>query len=210
MLFGHIQNCRGGAQPEQAKRSEKAMKGPLFYETLSSAFDTVSIVWREAEVGPRVYRIFLSNEQAPSENLVQVTFAGASRRSHPAIAALGERIQGFLGGQMIEFDLRSVAIETCSEFQWRVLLAEYEISRGWISTYGRIGKHLGVERGARAVGRALARNPFPIVIPCHRAIRSDGGLGGYQGGVEMKRALLESEGVEFTPEGKVAMRKVYY
>ncbi|MBE9507936.1 MAG: MGMT family protein, partial [Chloroflexi bacterium] len=75
---------------------------------------------------------------------------------------------------------------------------------------GRIARHLGVKGGARAVGRALARNPFPIVIPCHRAIRSNGELGGYQGGLEMKRALLEGEGIEFTQRGKVLMRRVYY
>lgn len=60
------------------------------------------------------------------------------------------------------------------------------------------------------MGGALARNPFPILIPCHRAIRSDGTLGGYQGGVAMKRALLEIEGVDITVNGKVRMSRIYY
>jgi methylated-DNA-[protein]-cysteine S-methyltransferase len=60
------------------------------------------------------------------------------------------------------------------------------------------------------VGGALSRNPFPIVIPCHRAIRSDGHLGGFQGGREMKQALLELEGVEVTPPGKVTTDRFYY
>jgi len=60
------------------------------------------------------------------------------------------------------------------------------------------------------VGRALATNPFPLVIPCHRAVRSDGSLGGYQGGIGMKRKLLEMEGVQFKPSGKVAMDRLYY
>ena len=60
------------------------------------------------------------------------------------------------------------------------------------------------------MGSALARNPFPIVIPCHRAVRSNGELGGYQGGVEMKRALLEMEGVPVLPGGRVLMDRVYY
>jgi methylated-DNA-[protein]-cysteine S-methyltransferase len=85
-----------------------------------------------------------------------------------------------------------------------VLLAEYRIPRGRVSTYGAVAKHIGVPRGARAVGNALARNPFPIVIPCHRAIRADGSLGGYRGGLVMKRALLELEGVRVTAEGQVA------
>jgi methylated-DNA-[protein]-cysteine S-methyltransferase len=60
------------------------------------------------------------------------------------------------------------------------------------------------------VGRALSRNPFPIVVPCHRAIRSDGHLGGFQGGREMKQALLELEGVEVAPPGKVTTDRFYY
>ena len=60
------------------------------------------------------------------------------------------------------------------------------------------------------MGNALARNPFPIIIPCHRAIKSDGTLGGYQGGLAMKRTLLENEGIQFTPIGKVVMKNVFY
>jgi len=103
-----------------------------------------------------------------------------------------------------------VALEVCGEFQRRVLLAEYGIPRGWVSTYGRIAKHIGVAGGSRAVGRALAENPFPIIIPCHRAVRSDGEIGGYQGGSGMKRALLAMEGVEFTGSGMALMQRVYY
>uniref|UniRef100_UPI00257F7FDB methylated-DNA--[protein]-cysteine S-methyltransferase n=1 Tax=Candidatus Borrarchaeum sp. TaxID=2846742 RepID=UPI00257F7FDB len=82
--------------------------------------------------------------------------------------------------------------------------------RGWISTYKRIAEYIGIPNGARAVGNALARNPFPIIIPCHRAVKTDGSLGGYQGGVKMKRVLLEMEGVRFSDKGKIIMNRVYY
>jgi methylated-DNA-[protein]-cysteine S-methyltransferase len=119
-------------------------------------------------------------------------------------------MQTFLSGQWVKFDLNLLAFETCSNFQQRVLLAENSIPRGWVSTYGRIGKYIGVNRGARAVGNALACNPFPIIIPCHRAIRSDRTLGGYQGGMEMKRALLEFEGIKISKTGKVITLRYYY
>ncbi len=183
---------------------------PTCYITLPSPFDPFSIVWREIENAPRIYRVFLSNARASSEDSVQTSFPGASRRSHPSVISLGEQIQGFLEGKAINFELDLMALETCSEFQRSVLLAERAIPRGWISTYGRIAEHLGIENGARAVGSALAHNPFPIVIPCHRAIRSNGGLGGYQGGLAMKRALLVSEGVEISGAGKVLTQNVYY
>ncbi len=89
-------------------------------------------------------------------------------------------------------------------------MAEYGIPRGSVSTYGRMAAHLGIPGGARAVGNALATNPFPIVIPCHRAIRSDGTLGGYQGGLAMKRILLEQEGVVIDDRGRVRSTKLYY
>ena len=182
----------------------------LFWITRPSSFGTFSIVWRETAGGPRVYRLFLSSERALSEDVTQAAFPGVGRKSNPAIVSLGEQIGSFLEGQAVSFELDLIALDVCSEFQRRVVLAEYGIPRGWVSTYGRIAKHLGVEKGARAVGSALARNPFPIVIPCHRAIRSNGELGGYQGGLAMKRALLEFEGVRVSEAGKVFMQRVYY
>ncbi|MCK4795669.1 MAG: MGMT family protein, partial [Desulfobacteraceae bacterium] len=78
------------------------------------------------------------------------------------------------------------------------------------STYQRIATHLGSPNGARAVGNALATNPFPIIIPCHRAIRSDRSLGGYQGGLDMKRILLEMEGIDFDDTGRAATEDFFY
>lgn len=101
-------------------------------------------------------------------------------------------------------------MDACSDFQREVLLAEHGIPRGMVSTYGRIARRVGRATAARAVGTALARNPFPIVIPCHRAIRSDGTLGGYLGGLPMKRALLEMEEIVVSKEGKVVDPKYYY
>jgi methylated-DNA-[protein]-cysteine S-methyltransferase len=182
----------------------------ISYVLVPSAFGTLSVVWQESGVGPQVRRVFLPDEGVLPQDLLQMTFPHASPRSCAAIAGLGERVRRFLDGEAIDFDLSLLALERCSPFQRAVLLAEHGIPRGWVSTYGRIAACMGVPGGARAVGRALARNPFPIVIPCHRAIRSDGNLGGFQGGREMKRALLELEGVEVTPAGKVTADRLYY
>lgn len=73
---------------------------------------------------------------------------------------------------------------------------------GLVTTYGSIARVLQVS--PRLVGRALKANPYPIVVPCHRVVRSDGSLGGYSlGGPRVKRRLLEVEGVEFTGDGRV-------
>jgi methylated-DNA-[protein]-cysteine S-methyltransferase len=176
---------------------------------LPSAFGTLSVVWRWTERGPMVHRVFLP-QRAPAERLVKMSFVDARPFSCPTITELGQRIQSFLKGEAVDFELDTIALERCSEFQKRVLLAEHKIPRCWVSTYGRIARSLGIPDGARAVGRALSRNPFPVIIPCHRAIKSHGQLGGFQGGLRMKRALLELEGIEFSGEGKVLTNSIYY
>jgi methylated-DNA-[protein]-cysteine S-methyltransferase len=79
-------------------------------------------------------------------------------------------------------------------FGRKVLAAASRIPYGSVSTYMRLASEAGSPRAARAAGNALGTNPLPIVIPCHRVLHSSGGLGGYTGGLERKRALLEVEG----------------
>jgi len=69
---------------------------------------------------------------------------------------------------------------------------------------------LGKQNGARAVGNALANNPFPLIVPCHRAIRADRQLGGYQGGLQMKLGLLKNEGIAFDDAGRVVCTRFHY
>ena len=184
--------------------------GSSRYVLVPSAFGDLGIVWREDGGRPRVYRVFLPSDRTSALSALRIDFPQARSATCPEIGELGERIQRFLEGSAVVFELDAIALERCPEFQSRVLLAEHRIPRGRVSTYGRIAAALGVPRGARAVGRALAGNPFPIVIPCHRAIRSDGRLGGFQGGLEMKRALLELEGVRVAPTGRVVVDRFYY
>jgi methylated-DNA-[protein]-cysteine S-methyltransferase len=80
-----------------------------------------------------------------------------------------------------------------SEFTRRILTATAAIPYGSVSTYGAIARSAGSPRGSRAAGNALGSNPIPIVIPCHRVLHAGGGIGGYTGGVERKRALLAIE-----------------
>ncbi len=82
---------------------------------------------------------------------------------------------------------------------------------GKVSTYGAIAKAMGVPRAARAVRQALGANPNPIVVPCHRVVRTDGTLGGYSGGQgpATKAKLLAREGVEVS-SGRVDLRRYLF
>jgi methylated-DNA-[protein]-cysteine S-methyltransferase len=186
------------------------VRAPSFFARVSTPFGTMSIVWWEAATGPRVRQILLARSGSPAASTVAAIFPDARDATCPPIVDLARDLQRFLTGKPVVFDLKRIALERCGAFQRRVLLAEHGIPRGRVSTYGRMARHLGVPGGARAVGRALAQNPFPIVIPCHRAVCANGGLGGYQGGSRMKRALLEMEGVRFTEKGNVRMDRVHY
>lgn len=181
-----------------------------FYTSFSSIFDTFTIVWKEFGHDLQLQRIFLSDPEHNSEIKARESFKQIKVQLNSSIALLGEKIQRFLKGEKVEFDLDLLDFNRCLEIQKRVLLAEYKIPRGWVSTYKRIANHIGISNGARVVGNALARNPFPIVIPCHRAIKTNGDLGGYQGGINMKRILLEMEGIEISERGKVITNRIYY
>ncbi len=98
--------------------------------------------------------------------------------------------------RVVEFPEASSFLESMLDpFDARALAAARKIPYGQVRTYGWLAEAAGRPGAARAAGQAVARNPFPIIIPCHRVIAADGRLGGFGGGLEMKRKLLELEGV---------------
>jgi methylated-DNA-[protein]-cysteine S-methyltransferase len=107
------------------------------------------------------------------------------------------QIQGYLFREVREFDLQ-VDWSVIAGFQAQALRLTFAIPYGQVTTYGEIARRLGRPRAARAVGRANATNPMPLVIPCHRVIGADGGLRGYgaPGGIQTKAWLLRLEGRE--------------
>jgi methylated-DNA-[protein]-cysteine S-methyltransferase len=176
----------------------------------STPFGPVAILWALWKGKENIFRVLLSATGQSAAERVSRLFPGVEHSSCPKIERVAGGIEAFLNGQHVEFSLDTIRLDACSSFQQAVLCAEFGIPRGSISTYQFIAAHLEIPRGARAVGNALAKNPFPIIIPCHRAIRSDRSLGGYQGGLAMKRALLENEGVLFDDRGRVMIRRFYY
>ena len=171
---------------------------------------SVSIVWINADQGPKVVRVLLSKPGLSAERQTSELYPAAHAASCSKIDSVGAGMETLLAGEPVDFSLDLADLDLCSEFQKRVLRAEHAIPRGTVSTYRLIAAHLGKANGARAVGNALANNPFPLIVPCHRAIRSDRHLGGYQGGLEMKRALLAHEGLSFDSAGKVVCLHFHY
>jgi methylated-DNA-[protein]-cysteine S-methyltransferase len=102
-------------------------------------------------------------------------------------------LEEYFAGRRHRFEM-ALDWRLIGNFARRVLSATAEIPYGSVSTYQEVASRAGSPRGSRAAGNALGSNPLPIVIPCHRVLRSGGGLGGYTGGLERKRTLLAIEG----------------
>jgi methylated-DNA-[protein]-cysteine S-methyltransferase len=165
--------------------------------TVLSRFGEVSLLWREDESGPLVVEILLPNRQT---RLHQTRLQPSPPRP---IEHLSQALRNYLDGKDIELPTDLLDWGGCSPFQRSVLVAERTIPKGFVASYSALAAHIGRPKAARAAGTALARNPFPIIIPCHRTVRTDGSLGGFGGGLPMKRALLEMEGVAFDELGHV-------
>lgn len=91
-----------------------------------------------------------------------------------------------------------------SPFQRAVLAKTAEIPRGEVRSYGWVAREIGQDAAVRAVGTALGRNPVPVLIPCHRVVRTDGRIGNYGFGTPVKVRLLTSEGVDVEELGRLA------
>jgi methylated-DNA-[protein]-cysteine S-methyltransferase len=161
---------------------------------------------RRGEAGPIAFETALGkcgvgwSELGITEVLLPPARGPATRSEPDGVPeSIGEAIAGIaalLGGE--RRDLRSVVLDerALDEFQRRVYAATREIGPGETASYGEIARAIGAPQEARAVGAALGRNPYPVIVPCHRVLAADGALHGFSapGGLRTKRRMLEIEG----------------
>ena len=174
-----------------------------YYVLAKTRFGVTAIVWFADKNDPRISRVFLP---APREKVlreIRVIFPTATKKSCTVVNTFTMNLQASLEGRTGTFDTSVLDLSRVPPFHRKVLRALPRISKGRVSTYGSIADQSGAPGGARAAGQGCANNPFPIIFPCHRVVRSDGSLGGFGGGLKLKRALLEIEGVRFDKNGKV-------
>jgi len=108
-------------------------------------------------------------------------------------ARLAASLLRYFAGQPTDFSSCDIDISHLPPFFRKVFAAARRIPYGKTWTYGQLAARAGNPKAARAVGQAMARNPVPIVIPCHRVLASGGKLGGFGGGLDLKTALLNLE-----------------
>ena len=148
---------------------------------------------------------------ATARGLVEIAFTGNGTRVDDALDELARKVSPrileaparldpvrsqldeYFTGHRVDFDVR-LDRSLMGPFARRVLGRTERIPYGSVSTYAQVARHIGAPRAARAVGNALAANPIPVIVPCHRVVRTGGALGGYGGGLDRKEWLLDLEG----------------
>ena len=85
-----------------------------------------------------------------------------------------------------------------------------EVPKGQITTYGELSKAVGLKNGQRAVGKIMNKNPYPVIIPCHRVVMSNGNIGGYAYGKHIKTKLLTDEGIQIENEKIIDLQNKIY
>jgi methylated-DNA-[protein]-cysteine S-methyltransferase len=123
---------------------------------------------------------------------IQELLGDATPAKADSYAGLQERFQTYFSGRRVDFpDTLDWAGST--SFQCQVWQAARRIPYGETRSYQWVASQIGKPQAARAVGQALGKNPFPVIVPCHRVIASGGQLGGFTGGIKMKKRLLKLE-----------------
>ena len=185
------------ARERLVSRARQEGLATVGYAVVDSA---VGPLW--VAVGPRgVTTIHYGSEPTPGElrRLLRVHGPGIVPDERAA-APVARQLDEYFEGKRRQFEL-SVDLDGLTEFQRRVLAATSRLGFGELATYATVARSAGNGLASRAAGAALGANPIPIVVPCHRVVASDGTLGGYAGGLAVKRRLLAIERGDDVPAG---------
>jgi methylated-DNA-[protein]-cysteine S-methyltransferase len=180
-----------GALDRLAERASDEGLLDVAYATAGSPFGDLLL----ARTPTGLVRVGLPNQDA--EELLVDLATRVSPRVLEAPARLDDarrEIDLYFAGKLTEFDL-PLDWRLSRDFRLEVLRAIARIPYGQTRSYTQMATKAGNERAVRAAGTACGTNPLPLVVPCHRVLRSGGALGGYGGGVAMKEGLLRLEGV---------------
>jgi methylated-DNA-[protein]-cysteine S-methyltransferase len=120
--------------------------------------------------------------------------SGGDERSHSEAERLAAMIGGYFEGHPVAIPWQLLDTQGWTTAQSAVYGTVARIPYGEVRTYGAVARLAGRPGAARFVGNCMARNPFPVLIPCHRVVAAGGGLGGFGGGLDLKRKMLDLEG----------------
>lgn len=151
----------------------------------------------------------LNMPSSKDDNLISAIEIKAQGEVSRNISLASRLLERYFLGEKVDFGSVEISMDSQSSFYRKVCKVVREIPYGHVMSYGEVAKKAGSSGAARAVGRVMATNPMPVLIPCHRVVAASGALTGYSasGGIRTKEALLKMEGMKFTAKGTVEMEK---
>ena len=164
---------------------------PLFYRIFRTRLGWCAVVGN----GEGIRHVVLPmSSRVAVERLLRKSWPQPLQKDRDALACAESQIRDYFAGRRRHFDLPIIP-EGRGAFERAVYAATRRIPFGKTATYAWIAQKVGKPGAARAVGRAMARNPVPLLVPCHRILGSDGSLCGFtsEGGLELKQTLLDLE-----------------
>jgi len=188
--------------PASAPFDARAATTVLAQRATEAGLADVAYGWLDSPLGKLIVAVTprglvrIAYEREAEEDVLQELAEGVS----PRVLRAPERtdsarreLEGYFAGTLRRFDL-PIDWSLVHGFAVGVLKATARVPFGRVATYGEMAASAGSPRAARAAGNALHINPIPIVVPCHRIVPASGGIGGYGGGEDRKRFLLDLEG----------------
>lgn len=154
------------------------------YHVFKTVFGWAAVLTNEGKLS----KLILPHDTREEIESIAGSFGNASEMQ-PAVI---EDICAYFSGKRVDFQCE-FDFTGKSEFDIKVWKAAMQIPYGSTITYGQLACSIGHPNASRAAGSALGRNPLPVIIPCHRILRSDGGLGGFSAGLNWKIRLLDLE-----------------
>ena len=166
-----------------------APPAPVYYDSLPAPIGRVLV----AATPTGLVRVSFRRSEAAFTAELRDRLRQPVVKSPAHLRPVADQLEAYFGGGRRAFDV-PIDLSRLTTFQRRVLQATRGVRAGEVVSYADIARRIGQPRASRAVGQALGHNPVPIVIPCHRVVASDGSLGGYTGGLTIKKRLLSIEG----------------
>jgi O-6-methylguanine DNA methyltransferase len=175
-------------------RTPIASAAPIFHNSFMSPIGLIYVALDDKKV---IALSFTSRDEQEFLWEISLKWERPLRRSVNATKLLVSELREYFEGTRRRFSF-SADFSQCTDFQRKVLLKTAAIPYGQTRTYGWLAQQAGSPGASRAAGQVMARNPVPIIVPCHRVLGSSGELRGFAGGLralDLKRALLEIEGI---------------
>jgi len=171
--------------------------GTLKYLSFYSLIGEIGIVWDDKT--KILKQVVLPDVNTNKQNYGKIAFSGVVTEISPSekIFQLMSDIKDVILGKEVHFNIERFDFSDLTDFQKAVLTKQSEIPYGKVTSYKKLAEMIGKPKSARPVANVLSNNLFPLVIPCHRTVRSDWTVGGYAGTTDgyYKEFLLEKEGI---------------